>query len=340
MEHLISLYEETFGYRPIQTEMLAKAGSNRCYVRLTAPDQSSCIGVVSNDTEESRCFVYLAQHFAACGNAVPQIIAVAADYGCYLQEDLGRLSLYDALAAGRKAGGLYSDDEVKLLEESIRLLPHLQVEGAKDLDWNQILPPRSLNQRAAMFDLNYFKYMFLKTSDLPFDEERLEDDMQALASDLVAKSNGHKTFLYRDFQARNIMLRSLPDGSLQPVMIDFQGGQQGPIYYDVASFLSQASARYGQALRRHLAGVYLQELSHIVPWAPSREEFDNDLLLFILFRTMQVLGAYGLRGRFERKQYFLDSIPPALDNLRQLLTDGVCEPYPYLQEVLRKVTQI
>lgn len=335
MNSLLSLYSATYGHLPVQTEMLAKAGSNRHYVRLTAPDQSTVIGVVSADIVESRCFVYLARHFESKGIAVPRIIAVADDYGCYLQEDLGRTALYDSLAKGRNSGGQYGEEEITLLKRTIRLLPHIQVEGAKGLDWSQLLSPKELNHRSAMFDLNYFKYMFLKTSDLPFDEERLEDDMQQLASDLVALSEGHSTFLYRDFQARNVMLR---EGGT-PVLIDFQGGQMGPIYYDVASFLSQASARYPQALRYELAGEYLEELRSIAPWAPSREDFDHNLCLFILFRTLQVLGAYGLRGRFERKQYFLDSIPPALDNLRQLLTDGVCRPYPYLQEVLQQITQ-
>lgn len=335
MDRLITLYEQTFGHKPVQTEMLAKAGSNRHYVRLTAPDQSTTIGVVSPDTEESRCFVHLAHHFGQHGVPVPTIMATAEDYSCYLQEDLGRISLYDVLASGRKSGGQYTEEQIEHLRRSIRLLPHLQTEGAQGLNWGELLPPRVFNQRAAMFDLNYFKYMFLKTSDLPFDEERLEDDMQQLAYDLAQLDGGHSTFLYRDFQARNIMLRE----GTEPVFIDFQGGQRGPIYYDVASFLSQASARYTQALRYSLAGEYLEELQSIVPWAPSRQKFDHDLLLFVLFRTLQVLGAYGLRGRFERKQYFLDSIPPALDNLRQLLTDDTCEPYPYLQEVLWELTQ-
>lgn len=341
MERLLNLYQETFGYLPVQTEMLAKAGSNRHYVRLTSPSQSTTIGVVSPDTTESECFIFLAHHFRKQGLPVPEIIATAQDYSCYLQEDLGRTALYDVLAPGRKAGGLYEEESVAMLRRTIRLLPHMQVEGARNLDWNRLLRPRDFTHRAAMFDLNYFKYMFLKTSDLPFDEESLEDDLQLLSQDLVAMADGHDTFLYRDFQARNVMLRSgAAEGvQVEPVFIDFQGGQRGPIYYDVASFLSQASARYSQALRYMLAGEYLDELRSIVPWAPSREVFDSNLQLFVLFRTLQVLGAYGLRGRFERKQYFLDSIPPALDNLRQLLTDGTCRPYPYLEETLRRLTQ-
>lgn len=343
MNNLINLYNKHFGHLPVQTEMLAKAGSNRNYVRLTAPDQSTVIGVVSPDVDESKCFVRLARHFAERGIPVPAIYAVSPDYSCYIQEDLGRTALYDVLASGRNNGGQYSPEQVALLKRTIRLLPHMQVEGARGMKWEEMLPPREFNHRAAMFDLNYFKYMFLKTSDLPFDEELLEDDLQLLANDLVKLAGGHDTFLYRDFQARNVMLKHQAPGSDEalaessPVMIDFQGGQRGPVYYDVASFLSQASARYSHALRYELAGEYLEELQGLVDWAPDRATFDHNLLLFVLFRTLQVLGAYGLRGRFERKQYFLDSIPPALDNLRQLLTDGVCRPYPYLEQVLQRL---
>lgn len=337
MNNLIKLYQTHFGHLPVQTEMLEKAGSNRNYVRLTASDQTTVIGVVSPDVEESKCFIRLSRHFSARHIPVPEIIAVSDDTSCYIQEDLGRTALYDVLASGRKSGGFYSEEQVALLKRTIRLLPHVQVEGAVGMDWDQMLPPRDFNHRAAMFDLNYFKYMFLKTSDLPFDEERLEEDLQQLAEDLVRLAGGHETFLYRDFQARNVMLKK---EEYSPVLIDFQGGQRGPIYYDVASFLSQASARYSQALRYELAGEYLDELSGLVDWAPDRETFDHNLLLFVLFRTLQVLGAYGLRGRFERKQYFLDSIPPALDNLRQLLTDGICKPYPYLEEVLMRLASM
>lgn len=336
MHSLLNLYNATFGFAPVQTETLAKAGSNRHYVRLTAPDQTTVIGVVSPDIDESRCFVKLARHFAERHLPVPHIISVAEDYGCYLQEDLGRQALYDVLSAGRQAGSQYSGEEIQLLKRTIRLLPHMQVEGAEGLDWDVLLPPRRFTPRAAMFDLNYFKYMFLRTSDLPFDEEQLEDDLLQLAADLAAMCQEHTTFLYRDFQARNVMVR--PDGEL--ALIDFQGGQCGPIYYDVASFLSQASARYPQSLRQELAEEYLSELRKVAPWAPSHEEFVSNLRLFYLFRTLQVLGAYGLRGRFERKPYFLNSIPPALDNLRQILAEGTVRPYPYLEKILCTLTSL
>lgn len=329
--NLEELYVSVRGCAPAAMSPLPKAGSNRQYVRLTAADGTSLLGVSTTDTVESRCFIYLARHFREQGLPVPQVLAVNEDASCYIQEDLGRLSLYDALSDGRKSG--YGSHDVEMLESAVRLLPYVQTVGARGLDWSRLMPPAVFSRRAAMFDLNYFKYMFLRTSDIPFDEDRLEDDMQQLAADLVEMADGHATFLYRDYQARNLMVRS--DGSL--ALIDFQGGKQGPVYYDVASFLMQASAHYGATLRQRLAACYLDELRGLVGWAPSPREFEERLRTFMFFRTLQVLGAYGLRGRFERKPYFLDSIPPALANLRELIDGGAARRYTYMEEVLRRL---
>ena len=188
-----------------------------------------------------------------------------------------------------------------------------------------------------MFDLNYFKYCFLKTTGTDFHELRLEYDFRQLAADLTSVQADTTTFLYRDFQARNVML--VPSdgepGARRPFFIDFQGGRKGPIYYDLASFLWQASARYPDELRQRLLDVYYTEAARYMAM-PTREEFDRRLRLFVLFRLMQVLGAYGFRGHFERKQHFINSIPPAIDSLRHLLAAGDF-PYPELMQVLHKL---
>lgn len=155
---------------------------------------------------------------------------------------------------------------------------------------------------------------------------RLERDLQHLATDLVA--DGGNTFLYRDFQARNVML----DDDDNPHFIDFQGGRRGPLQYDVASYLWQASARYPQSLREEMVSAYIGALKDLMP--VDEDAFRSRLRLFVLFRVMQVLGTYGFRGYFERKKYFIDSIPPAIANLKALLSEGVCRPYPYLEDVL------
>ena len=337
MQQLISLYKSTYGRPPLKAETLAKAGSNRQYVRLTSAGgigaPQSVIGVIGTAVEENRTFVYLARHFGAAGLPVPQILAVSDDESRYLQTDLGSISLYDALVHGRQSEGAYSEEEQQLLLKTMRLLPHIQVEGAAGLESDRLLPPERFDAQAAMFDLNYFKYCFLRTTDLPVDEVRLETDFQQLAADLAACGAGHSTFLYRDFQARNVML---VDG--EPHFIDFQGGQCGPLQYDVASFLWQASARYPQRLREVLINAYLDELETLQ--TVDRAEFRLRLMRFVLFRLLQVLGAYGLRGYFERKKYFIDSIPHALASLRRLLFEGVADSYPYLKDTLQRLTEM
>ncbi|MBF1555014.1 MAG: phosphotransferase, partial [Prevotella pleuritidis] len=190
------------------------------------------------------------------------------------------------------------------------------------------------NVDSVRFDLNYFKYCFLKATELDFHELKLEANFRMFAKDLVSEPSN--SFLYRDFQARNIML----DGQGKPYFIDFQGGRKGPFYYDLASFLWQASAKYSFKLRRELVYEYYYSLKNYTE-VPSVRHFVERLSQFVLFRMLQVLGAYGFRGYFERKKYFLDSIPPAMENLRDLLKIGPqAFPYPYLMEILERLTQL
>ena len=334
-ETLSALYKEVFGAVPAKVETLPGAGSNRVYVRVTAADGTTCIGAFGNNLEENRAFLYLARHFSSKGLSVPQVLGVSADEHCYLLSDLGDVSLHQALSCWREQG--YSEqadcaeNAYALLKQTVRALPHFQVEGAQGLDFERLLSPNSFCARAVMFDLNYFKYCFLKTADLPFDEMRLEDDFEALTKNLVEGVDNEIFFLYRDFQSRNVMICDT-----NSYMIDFQGGRRGPLPYDVASFLWQASAGYPPALRDRLIEEYLDELNSLRP--VDREQFRSDLRRFVLFRLLQVLGAYGLRGRFERKPYFLQSIPPALENVHALLAQGAASGYPTLEAVLRKLS--
>jgi len=332
MEQLRELYRQWSGVEPAHVERLAGAGSNRVYYRLTAPADSafsSVIGCVGTSRDENRAFITLSRHFSAKNLPVPEILAVSDDESRYLQTDLGSVSLFDAIRRGREAGGQYDETEIQLLETTIRLLPRLQIRGAEGLDWSVCYPQPSFDEQNVMFDLNYFKYCFLKATEIDFHELKLEADFRQMAADLTSGENSDEWgFMLRDFQARNVMLKE------NPSFIDFQGGRRGPVYYDLASFLWQASARYSDELRRHLLDVYYEELKQYKN-VPAREEFDHQLSLFVLFRTLQVLGAYGFRGYFERKQHFIASIPPAKENLRKLLKNStVCDAYPYLKAVL------
>lgn len=334
MEQLIRLYKSWSGSAPQKVERLPKSGSNREYVRMYDHEGKSVIGVIGPSCAENRCFVYLSKHFMEKALPVPEIYAFSEDENYYLQKDLGTRSLYDALKDARVNNYTYGEHEVELMRRAMRLLAHVQVEGAKDIDYGKCLEPVVFNEQAAMFDLNYFKYCFLRTADLGFDEVRYQYDMERLAKDLVKCSEGLNTFRYCDYQARNILL----DENENPYLIDFQDGQRGPVHYDVASFLWQASAHYPQTLREEMIAEYIKELSTLMTF--DKQEFREQLQLFVLFRIMQVLGAYGLRGYFERKKYFIDSIPAAIQNLRRILLDGACANYPYMESVLKRLVEL
>ena len=332
MKKLIEIFKQHFGHEPQRCTPLAKAGSNRQYFRMYANEGKSVIGVIGQSVAENRTFIYLSRHFSNKGLPVPHIFEVSTDEMCFLQTDLGQRALYDALKEARNNDFNYTHQHIQLIERTLRLLPHIQVRGAEGLDFSRCGQPTHFNKESAMFDFNYFKYCFLRTTEIPHDEVRLEHDMQHMAADLAHGENSY--FQYRDFQARNVMLSD----SDEPYFIDFQGGRSGPLEYDVASFLWQASANYPAKLRQELIVAYMDELEKLIP--VNKEVFYNTLQRFVLFRLLQVLGAYGMRGYFERKQYFLNSIPPAIRSLRQILEQGTAAPYPYLEEVLWRMVDL
>ena len=314
-------------------DRIAAAGSNRGYYRLLGADGSSVIGVVGTNPEENRAFTYLSAHFRHHKLPVPEVLAVDSDGLRYLQEDLGDASLYDIIKPGREAGGRYTSGERMLLSRVMEALPRIQVEGARGLDWGNCYPQPEFDMDSVLFDLNYFKYCFLKPSEMDFHELKLEADFRTLAKQLTALPPQH--FMYRDFQARNVMVRGG-----ESFFIDFQGGRKGPLCYDVASFVWQSSARYSFKLRRDLVAAYYNSLRQYVEVPPVRE-FAARLTQFVLFRQLQVLGAYGFRGYFERKPHFIASIPPAMQNVRDLIALGKDTlPYPYLIDTLERLAAL
>ncbi len=332
MKKLLELYRQWSGGEPAETVKIPGAGSNRDYYRLVGKDGDTVIGVVGTSRDENHAFIYLSNHFTRRKLPVPKVLAVSGDELRYLQTDLGSVSLFDALAGGREAGGRYNVQEKELLVKTIRELPDIQLRGARGLDFSNCYPQQVFDVNSVLFDLNYFKYCFLKATELDFHELKLEANFHLFAKDLTSEKG--ECFMYRDFQARNVML----DANGNPQFIDFQGGRKGPYYYDLASFLWQASARYSHKLRRELVYEYYESLKNFTE-VPSSRHFVDRLSLFVLFRTLQVLGAYGFRGYFEQKKHFLDSIPPAMQNLRELLKLN-CFPYPYMMDMLRRLTEL
>jgi len=298
--------------------MLKQQGSNRVYTRETDANGRSIIRVVGTNRDENRAFIYMARHFRALGLPVPEVYWVSDDEMSYTQEDLGDTLLFNRL-------------EPELLEKAIRALAHIQVEGAKDFDWSVCFPVPGMDERSIRWDLNYFKYCFLKGTKIEFSEPKLEDDFDKIVQVILAQPAN--TFLYRDFQSRNVMIKDD-----KPYFIDFQGGRRGPTQYDVASFLWQAKANLSPDLREKLIEAYLDELEKISNLQSSifnKDAWRAALPHFVLFRTLQVLGAYGYRGYFERKPHFLESIPLAIKNLKELFEANaeLQNEYPYLYAI-------
>ncbi len=321
---LAALYTSYVGSAPVEIEELPSSGSNRRYFRLKG--EQTLIGVLGTSREENEAFIYMADHFGKKGLPVPEVVACAEDKMVYLQRDLGDKLLFGEIEKGRLTRS-YSAHEKELLVKTIRLLPDIHFAGAVGRDFSVCFPTPQFDTRSVMWDLNYFKYCFLKATGLEFQEDKLEDDFQALAEVLMRSQSG--TFMYRDFQSRNVMIK---DG--EPWFIDFQGGRRGPFYYDVASFLWQAKANFPDSLRQELLAEYIDSLRKYQPI--DEAYFHEQLRHFVLFRTLQVLGAYGFRGYFEKKPHFMQSVPFAIENLRQLLDKPYAE-YPYLNEVLTRL---
>ncbi len=241
MKQLESLFRSYTGFPAERIVELPSSGSNRRYFRMEG-EKATLIGTLGSCKEENIAFISIADHFIKQGLNVPRVFCHSRDYSCYLQQDLGDVTLYNAVESGRSRGN-YSPQEKALLEKVMEALPALQFRGAEGLDFGVCYPQPEFDERMISFDLNYFKYCFLKATGLEFSEIKLENDFRELSRVLLR--NASETFLYRDFQARNVMLVNE-----QPYFIDFQGGRKGPIYYDVASFIWQAKANYSEEMKK------------------------------------------------------------------------------------------
>lgn len=320
-EVLKKLFADFTGVEAFSCVKLSGDASNRCYYRLSAGD-FSLIGVIGTSIDENRAFLALADCFAQCGLNAPKVCAVSSDELCYLLQDLGDETLFTRLKSSREAG-VFSSDNIADLCRVMELLPDVQYGIARCFDFSKCYPVEALDLRSVFWDLNYFKYCFLKGAGVEFDEKALESEFEKLAGLLLDENE--QTFLYRDFQSRNIMWYND-----EPYFIDFQGGRKGPVYYDVASFVGQVRAKYtGEAVEAMLHS-YMKALSRYR--AVDETEFLYKLDLFTLFRLLQNLGTYGFRGLYERKKAFVESIPAALQRLSGLL--GKLNEFPVLEGIV------
>jgi Predicted P-loop-containing kinase len=310
MDLLKRLFEEHFHSpaeraEPLQGEL---GGSGRKIIRLSN-DSASAIGILYGVREENTAFLSFARHFRKHGLPVPEIYGEDLNRGTYLEQDLGDTTLFEFLSKNRKNEAI-SPQVVEAYRKVVGLLPRFQVEAGRDLDYSVCYPCPSFDRQSITWDLNYFKYYFLRLAGIPFSESALESDFVRLTEFLLTADCNY--FLYRDFQSRNVMLC---DG--QPFFLDFQGGRKGALQYDIASLLYDAKADLPPELRQHLLDHYLEALRGYVK--TSQETFLRHYYAYVYVRIMQALGAYGFRGFYERRAHFLQSVPYALKNLRWLL---------------------
>ena len=306
MQLLQQLFEQWAGEACTECLALGANGSNRRYYRLCGATRR-CIGTIGDDLRENEAFIACTRHFMAKGIAVPQLYAVSDDHRRYLQQDLGDQSLYGLLLDKRRQGRGFDAEMLALYRQALADLAAIQQAGA-DLDFSVAYPRPAFDRQSILWDLNYFKYFFLKLSHIDFDEQLLEDDFHHLADFLLEADCDY--FLYRDFNPRNIMV------SERLYYIDYQGGRRGAAQYDVASLLYSAKSDLPEPLRLELLNHYLA-VRGINGY--DKRQWMSHFWGYVLVRILQTLGAYGYRGLYERKPYFIESIPLALNNLRSLL---------------------
>jgi UPF0042 nucleotide-binding protein len=300
-----AVYKKWAGKEPVQVDVLPQSGSDRRYLRLHREEGKPVIATFGINVPENDAFIYFSEHFIEKGLHVPRVLAVGEDKTIYLQEDLGDVTLLNVL---EQKG--FSEEVYHLFRESLHQLARLQVLGDDGLDYDRCLTNKEFGKQAIMADLLYFKYYFLDALRKPYDKQKLIDDFEALSSYLTFTE--YKFFMFRDFQSRNIMVKE--DGNIY--FIDYQGGMKGAPQYDVASTIWQARANLPDEWKSRLLEDYMNSFESITEKPMDKAVFRSQYHGYVLIRLLQVLGAYGFRGLFERKAQFLTSIPLALQNLK------------------------
>jgi aminoglycoside/choline kinase family phosphotransferase len=306
LSRLKALFAQWCGRQPETITALPPSGSYRCYWRLQS-GTFSALGAWNADKRENDAFLSFTAAFNKAGVPVPTIYAIDDEADCYLLEDLGSVMLFDRVHG-------HADDPavIALYKASLEGLVDLQLKGRDCIDFSKCYPRAAFDRDSMMWDLNYFKYYFLKLVRIPFDEQALEDDFRRFTDYLLQERADY--FLFRDFQSANIMIKEE-----RPYFIDYQGGRRGALQYDVASLLFDAKARLSKSVREELVHHYLDTLAQRQP--VFRTEFLHFYEGFVLIRLMQAMGAFGFRGIVEKKPGFMESIPPALTMFADLL-DG------------------
>lgn len=326
---LAALFQQHTGAPPLQTVELQAHGSERKIFRLHGAAHTA-IGIYNADRAENIAFLAFSKHFRQWRLPVPEIYGENLERGVYLEEDLGNDTLFDVINEERKQG-VFSRRVLALYRQVVKLLPRFQIQAGKDLNYALCYPRGRFDRQSMMWDLNYFKYYFLKLAKVSFNEQTLEDDFNAFVNFLLEADQEY--FLYRDFQSRNIMIRAE-----RPWFIDYQGGRRGALQYDIASLLFDAKADLPFPAREELLELYLEAANELAP--VPRAKFLEHYYGYVVIRIMQAMGAYGFRGFYERKPHFLQSVPYAIRNLEYVLrTAEFPVKLPALIEVLHRLVR-
>ena len=327
VENIKQLFNSFSSDTVTSVEKIPQSGSNRVYFRLFAADRSY-IATWGNNVQENLTFIRFSKHFHSCNCPVPEIYAVNKEHTIYIQQDFGDISLLNKLEQNG-----YNDYVYGLFKQSLRELARLQIIGNTDLDYNWCLTSKEFGKQAMLSDLLYFKYYFLDTLQIPYDKEKLIDDFEGLSTYLSHVD--HKYFMFRDFQSRNILIKED-----KVHFIDFQGGMKGALQYDVASMLWQAKAELPDEWKNELLDYYMDCAEQILKKPVDRVRFVSQYNGYVLIRMLQVLGAYGFRGLFERKAHFLISIPLGLKNLKWFMANKqVGIVLPEFERLLRLIVE-
>ena len=321
------LFYNTFGCELESIEPISAHGSSRVYFRCCSKS-FSCLAAYNEDKKENITFVDYAKQLYSKGIRVPKVYSEDIDNNIYLIEDLGDVSLFDLIQLEEKEGITKQKLEGEYYKV-IKALPKIQIVGGVGFDYANAYPRKTFDSQSIMWDLNYFKYYFLKLSGISFNEQDLEQDFETLSNYLLSTNCDY--FLFRDFQSRNIMI--IDD---EPAFIDFQGGRKGALQYDLASLLYDSKANLTPEFRQELLEKYIQELEQYIE--VDKEDFENYFYAYVYIRIMQTMGAYGFRGYFERKEHFLKSIPFALNNLKWLEDNVTLDvELPYLHSLFQQI---
>ena len=324
---LSSLFKDWCGSKPENIQKLPHSGSNRMYYRIRKKD-TTAIGVYNDNYKENIAFINFTKQFLESRINVPAIYSEKLDESIYLIQDLGNNQLLSWLISN-KIENIFPVKALEIYKKVIRELIRIQIIAGRNFDFSQCYPYSEFDEDAIKFDLNYFKKNYVDALKLSYDQKKLNSDFDLFAKYLLTVDNNY--FMFRDFQARNILLVNY-----QPYFIDYQGGRKGPLQYDIVSLLFQAKAQIPEHIKNHLLNHYIEVAQQFV--SLSKDEFIKYYFAYALIRVLQTLGAYGLRGLIEKKNHFIESIPLAISNLVYLQDKvEILDKMPELKQIITQI---